>query len=292
MSVLAIDVGGTAIKIGIFGQDGVLRETLERTTDGSRGPEALVEQLCGIVREFPETERVGLSCTGQIDAQTGRVVFATQALPGFSGFSLRGTLAERIPVPVAVDNDVNCAAIGEARYGAGRGCQNFLCLTFGTGVGGAVWADGRLYRGFCGIAGEVGHIVTHGGGKPCVCGNRGCYEMYGSTRALCERVRRVTGQALNGREIFQRFEDETVRREIDGWIDEIVLGLASLTHAFNPQVLILGGGILKEDYVFEQLKERAPRAMIPSFRGVELRRAELGNNAGLYGAYCISRGAE
>ena len=287
MTYLAIDVGGTAVKYGTFTPQGDLLSFAEKPTDTAHGPDALVDALCEIVRAHPDCSRIGLSCTGQIDAAGETMVFATAALPGFIGYPLRSAFTTRAGKPVALGNDVNCAALGEARFGAGRDAQSFLCLTYGTGIGGAVYAGG-IYLGSRGIAGEFGHMVTHAGGLPCVCGGQGCYEMYGSTRALVRRVAEAVGETLNGRQIFERFDEAPIRREVDGWIDEIVTGLISLTHAFNPERLILGGGILNEGYVFQQIEARLRQRLIESFRDVDVRRAELGNRAGVYGAYCLA----
>ena len=128
-------------------------------------------------------------------------------------------------------------------------------------------------------------MVTHANGKPCVCGKQGCYEMYGSTRALAENIQMATGKSMDGREIFKHFDEQIIRDAIDTWIDEIVWGLITLSHIFNPPCFILGGGILNESYVFEQISIKLHQRVIPSFRNSEVKRAERGNHAGLYGAF-------
>ncbi|MGI6538395.1 MAG: ROK family protein [Caldicoprobacterales bacterium] len=172
---------------------------------------------------------------------------------------------------------------------AGRNYNDFICLTYGTGIGGAIVIGKEIYRGADGIAGEFGHMVTHANGKPCVCGKRGCYEMYGSTRALTENVRKATGKQMDGREIFMYFNQPKIREIIDSWIDEVVWGLVSLSHIFNPPCFILGGGILNETYVFDQIRLKLKRNVIPSFKNSIVKPAQKGNNAGIYGAYWNAR---
>lgn len=288
MPTLAIDLGGTAIKFGVFADDGTLLRQSEEPTHAQQGAKAVVETLLHIIAAQQDALRVGLSCTGQVDARTGSIVFATDAMPGFTGLPLKALLEKRCGLPVAIDNDSNCAAIGEGQFGAARGFAHYLCLTYGTGIGAGIVLDGKIWHGVRGIAGETGHMITHVGGLPCVCGRRGCYEMYGSTNALIERVMARCGVRLTGRDIFDRFADPAVRSEIDQWIDEIVAGLVTLTHVFNPQCFVLGGGVTAQAYVVEAVRTRLLASVIPSFANLEVRQAEIGNWAGVYGAYSLA----
>lgn len=292
MSILAIDIGGTAIKTGIFDPAGELCIREEIPTGAQQGAKTVVERLCAFIQAQPEVTAVGISCSGQVDASTGSIRFATDSLPGFTGLPLKTLLMERCGLPVAVDNDSNCAAIGEGQFGAARGFIHYLCLTYGTGIGAGIVLDGKVWHGVLGIAGEAGHMITHVDGLPCVCGRSGCYEMYGATNALIRRVEAACGETLNGREIFERFELPKVRTEIDGWIDEIVAGLINLSHLFNPQCFVLGGGVLHQAYVLEQVRARLLAGVIPSFSDMQVRRAELDNWAGVYGAYHLAHTQE
>lgn len=287
MRVAAIDIGGTAIKSGIFEDGGAPTLVREVPTLSKQGVDALIDQICELVRSYGPVDRVGVSCTGQVDARRGMIVFASEAIPGFSGTPLRERLEQGLGLPVTIDNDVNCAAMGEAHFGAGRDLEDFICLTIGTGIGGAIVIGKRVYYGARGLAGEMGHIPIHAGseGEACLCGKQGCYEAYGSVTALSNRVEKALGQRLNGREIFARFEEAPMRREIDGWIDEIVYGLVSLTHIFNPPCFVLGGGILNEPYLRQEIGPRLKKSVLVSYQDVEVRRALLGNEAGMYGAY-------
>ena len=190
-------------------------------------------------------------------------------------------------MPVAVENDVNAAALGEAHFGAGRGCQHFLCLTYGTGIGGAAILNGELYTGFHGAAGEFGHIVTHAGGRKCTCGGEGCYETYASTRALTREAESLLGHPVNGRELFALLHhgNQAIVQLVDSWIGEIAIGLAGLAYSLDPGRIVLGGGIMKEPYLLPRLKQALDARLMPSYRDIALVPAQLGNTAGLMGAY-------
>ncbi len=287
MNILALDIGGTAIKSGLF-LDGILTDCQERPSRGKEGIQAISASILDIIASvhtrFP-LDGVGVSMTGQISPEDGRIIFATDSIPFATGYPLGDALRQLFPFPIAIDNDVNCAAVGEGYFGSGKKFRNFLCLTYGTGIGGAIVIDRKVFYGKIGIAGEVGHMITHAGGLPCVCGKKGCYEMYGSTNALLRRIKNITGEEWNGRQVFEHFSAPSIRSVIDEWIDEIVWGLVSLLHIFNPDAVILGGGILEQAYVYEQIVQRTRDSVLESFRTSELVRASLGNLAGIYGAY-------
>ncbi|MCC8068097.1 MAG: ROK family protein, partial [Clostridiales bacterium] len=290
-NALAVDIGGSSLKIGIFAGDHLIYEN-ESDNDGKKGADHLIHHLIAIIEEAKSSYRipsVGLSVSGQIDARNGKVLFGTEAVPGFTGTPLRQIVEEACRLPIYMENDANCAALGEAVYGAGKEYDSFLCLTYGTGVGGGIIMNRRIWNGQNGCAGELGHMVLHAGGTPCVCGRSGCYEAYASTTALISRVFLRTGMKMNGREIFQKFEQPEVREEIDLWIDEITEGLISLLHIFNPAAVLLGGGIMQQDYVFEEVKYRTLSRALPTFRETRILRAALGNRAGIYGAHLLER---
>ena len=195
-------------------------------------------------------------------------------------------------VPVAVENDVNAAALGEAWFGAGRGYPDFLCLTYGTGVGGAIVAGGRIYGGADGVAGEMGHILTHPDGLPCACGQRGCYEQYASMSALLRSAQSSFPQIHNGRELFEKLpEQPELAQIVAAWELELVYGLVSLVHIFNPSLVVLGGGVMGQKSVLQGIRTLLYPRVMNSYRGVEIAGAQLGNHAGLYGAFTLARQA-
>ena len=283
MKILALDIGGTAIKTGLF-VDGQLTAVDEFPTNAWEGAPAMMERVRDYIRANAP-DAVGISTSGQVNPTDGSIAFATEALPAYTGFPVKQYLREQTGLPVTVENDVNSAAIGEAHFGAAKGLDNFLCLTIGTGIGGAIFINGKLYLGAKGIAGEVGHMTTHLDGIPCNCGNRGCYEAYASTGALVRRAEKELGKKVTGRDLFAARAEAPVRALLDQWADEVVAGLTSLTYAFNPQAFVLGGGLMSQPEIMTLVRDKFNAALISSFRDTKILAAELGNQAGVYGAF-------
>lgn len=293
MKNLVFDIGGTAIKYGICENDKLLQVN-EIPTKASMGGRHVIDTLIGLITsltEKTECDAIGISTAGQVDSSKGSIIYANSNLPDYTGTQIRKELEKIFHLPVMVENDVNSAAIGEAAYGAGQDYPDFLCLTYGTGVGGAIVHDKQIYHGSSFSAGEFGAIVTHGTAK--AFGSDffdGCYERYASTTALVNSASAHDPSLNNGKKIFERIGDEEVKAIVDRWISEILLGLATLIHIFNPSCVILGGGIMVQPYIIEQIKSKIGQSIMPSFAHVEIKPAALGNTAGLLGAnYLASR---
>lgn len=284
MRIAVVDIGGTSIKSGLW-EDGCLTDIRETDTNASLGGEHVFETVRAILRERDNVQAIGISTAGQVNTAEGCILYANENIPGYIGMKIRERLEKEFHVPVAVQNDVNCAAIGEGYYGAGKGHKDFLCLTYGTGVGGAIVTDGTVYSGAGYSAGEFGGIVVHPEERDV---NRdsysGCYERYASTTALVRLVQSEYPEIKNGREIFARISEDGVRVLVEQWIGEIVCGLVTLVHIFNPSRIILGGGVMEQPYVLERVREEVRRQVISSFAGVEICAASLGNTAGMLGA--------
>lgn len=288
-----LDIGGTSIKYGMISAEGRLFDEGETPTHAEEGGRALLGRVVSLAEQRRGSfEAIGVSTCGQVNRAEGSILYATDNVPGYTGTQIGKTLRETFEVPAAVENDVNAAALGEAKFGAAKDFENFLCITYGTGIGGAIVLNGRLYAGRNGSAGELGHMITHAGGKPCTCGGRGCYEAYASTGALSRMAAEALGGEWNGRSLFEalRAGNDRVRAVVDGWCEEIAVGLASLVHTFEPEAIVLGGGIMREPYVLQLLQERVPQMVMQSFRGVRLVSAALGNHAGLFGAFASVNG--
>ena len=286
MNILALDIGGTSIKVAKVTSDGNIIESSEYPSEGKKGGPHILNRACEIISLYKDYERIGISTTGQVNSVTGTIVFANENVPNYTGMELGKIIAEEFGVPVAVENDVNAAALGEANYGAAKEDRDFLCLTYGTGVGGAIVINNKIYGGSKGVAGEFGHIITHPDGLECGCGQKGCYEQYASTTALVRECMKYDPNLNNGRIIFEEMQNgnDKVKEIINNWIDEIILGLRSLVHIFNPKCLILGGGILEQDYVIQEINNRLFDKIMISYSQVEIKKAMLGNNAGVLGA--------
>lgn len=287
MKILAIDIGGTAMKYGLVDDGNSVIAFNEIDSNAKLGGKYILKNILNIADGFKgEFEAIGISTAGQVDSESGEILYANDNFPGYMDIELVKTLKEKYSVPVAIDNDVNCAAVAEAHFGAGKGCDNFLLLTYGTGIGGGIWLEGKLYSGADFSAGEVGYIVTHAGGRLCANGIRGCYEAYASTSALVSDVKEKIGKELNGRQIFaaENFGNPVIKAVVDNWIDEIVTGLISLIFSFNPSLIILGGGIMNEKYIADEVSRKIKEIDIHVFKKVQIRSAVLGNKAGMLGA--------
>lgn len=284
MRTLVFDIGGTEIKYALCDGNFNLTDKKSVPTNAFEGGRRIIERVVEITKTFDGIEKIGISTAGQVDSEKGTIVYATDSIPGYTGTQIKRIIESEIGVPCAVENDVNSAALGEAHFGAAKGESNFICLTYGTGIGGAIFLDGKLFKG-CGCsAGEFGHFVTHANGKSCTCGGCGCYEAYASAGALVRAVAEKTGRQLNGREIFAEFDNPEIRSIIDEWIDEIVVGLKGLVYIFNPSLIIAGGGIMNEKYITDEINKRLQTQLMQSFRCVEVKKATMGNDANLLGA--------
>lgn len=287
MRIMVLDIGGTAVKSGIF-ENGALSDIRETPTQASLGGAhvvALAKKIISSYRRDYAFDRIGISTAGQVNPVKGSIIYANQNIPGYTGTLLKDQMEEWFQVPVSVENDVNAAAIGEAAFGAGRNQTDFACLTYGTGVGGALFLDGHLYSGSSYSAGEFGAMVIHPEDRhPEEDMYSGCYEKYASTTALVKKASQWDPALSDGRIIFQRIKEPAVQQIVDEWIMEIVYGLTVITHMLNPACIILGGGIMEQPYVLCRIQEKLSENIMSSFRHVKIVKAELGNQAGMLGA--------
>lgn len=284
MKILTFDIGGTEIKYAFCDENFNLTEKNSIPTNAHEGGKRIIERVIEIIKSCGGVDRVGISTAGQVNSIKGEIVYATDSIPGYTGTRIKEIIEAETGIPTAVENDVNSAAIGEAVFGAAKGCENFICLTYGTGIGGAIYLNGKLFTGDSFSAGEFGHVVTHAGGRSCTCGGCGCYEAYASASALVRDVYEKTGKEMNGREVFENFSDPEICCVIDNWIDEIVIGLKGLVYIFNPSLVVAGGGIMNEGYITEQINMRLQKELMQSFRKVKVVKALMGNDANKLGA--------
>lgn len=281
--IAALDIGGTSIKSGFW--DGKsMQDIREQDTNAKNGGCYVMERAKEILRGYSGFEAIGISTAGQVDSARGLIRYANENIPGYTGMKVKEILEREFSVPVAVENDVNAAAVGEARFGAGKDQRDFLCITYGTGVGGAIVLDGSVYTGSTFSAGEFGGIVVHPEARRPGEPFSGCYEKYASTTALVRMALQYDRALDSGRKIFARIDEPKIQDIVNQWIDEIVYGLVSVIHIFNPSCIVLGGGVMAQPYIIRQVREKTHLEIMDSFRNVELRQAELGNQAGLLGA--------
>lgn len=292
MRILTFDIGGTFIKYGVCNEEFKLLETHKVPTDAQKGGQVLIEKIIGIIESYNDIDRVAISTAGQVDSENGIVVYSTGNIPYYTGMMVKKIVENKTGIPTFVENDVNAAAMGEAMFGAGKGHSDFICLTYGTGIGGAIYLNNKLYKGVGSSAGELGHMIIHSGGRQCTCGGEGCYECYASAKALITAVNKVVDEPLDAFQIFEKenFERPEVRSEIDKWVDEIIVGLINIVYTFNPPLIVLGGGIMNEDYIIDLIDRKIYNKLMENYRNVNIVRSKLGNTAALLGvAYQASQ---
>ena len=217
MKIVGIDIGGTMIKYGLISLDGEISAGGEIPTEAEKGIENLFQKISGIIEVYPKEKLLGIavSGTGQVDGNIGKVIGGNDIIPGWIGTDLVKMLEKKFSLPAVLENDVNCAALGEKWLGAGKEKKDFICVTIGTGIGGGIVMNDDILRGDTCVAGEFGHIQIVKNGLECMCGKKGCYERYASATALVRMVKEKTGLKLNGKEIFERERaGETVYKEI------------------------------------------------------------------------------
>lgn len=285
-NILAIDIGGTAIKSGLWTGD-CLEQIKETDTQASQGAEHMMGRVRELICSYEDYAAIGISTTGEVNSQEGSIYYANSNIPGYTGTQVKRLLEEEFGVPVAVENDVNSVALGELWKGAARGKRDFLCLTYGTGVGGSIVIDGRIYKGSSHCAGGFGGIVIHPELASADDLLAGCYERCASTTGLIRRVRLVDETLDTGRKIFANKNREDVREQIDLWIGDICTGLVTLISIFNPTLIVLGGGVMAQDYVISEVRRKTLARVAPELRGLEIVPAMLSNSAGMIGAVSL-----
>ena len=286
MRILCFDIGGTFIKYGLCDENFNLLEKDKIPTLAENGGQSIIERVIEIIEQYDSIDRLAVSTAGQVDSENGIVVYSTDNIPYYTGMRVKSLIENKTGIPTFVENDVNSAALGEAHFGAAKGVSDFVCLTLGTGIGGAIFLNNKLYKGSASSAGELGHMIIHSGGKQCTCGGEGCYECYASASALIKAVNKVSPVELNAFQIFEKenIEKPEIRSEIDKWIDEIIVGLVNIIYIFNPSMIVLGGGIMNEDYIIELIDRKIYTRLMDNFKNVKIVRPKLGNDAGMIGA--------
>lgn len=290
--ILGIDVGGTLTKMAVGDGSDLLFEPSEFSNvfDGYRTPivttvENHIESL--LENTHYRIHGIAISATGQIDADNGTVIGSNGTIPGYEGTRFKEELEKKFRLTTEVMNDANAAALGECVLGAGYGARNGIMITVGTGIGCGIVIDGKEYCGSKGIAGEFGQCFFNAVDFA----NNRCYETKASTAALvrmCADILPCGESELNGRIIFKKAADgdENVLEVIDHWISDVALGLINLTFIFNPEILIIGGGVSTQKELFiEPLRKKVLSGLHPSFaKGLRIEPAILGNTAGIHGA--------
>jgi glucokinase len=315
MFYIGIDLGGTKIAAGIVDEEGKILYKDSVPTGRTRKSAEIVNDLCMLVKklmreaqlEAGDIYSIGIGSPGSLDRESG-IIIANFNL-GFRNVRIREDIQKHIPVPVYLENDANCAAIAESVAGAARGAEYAVIITIGTGIGGGVLFHNKLYIGSNGAGAELGHMVISLNGEDCTCGRKGCWEAYSSATALIRETKKaaisnpqskilelVGGniEKVNAKTAFDaaRLGDEIGIKIVDQYIDILADGLSNVVNIFQPNVIVIGGGVSKEGEnllvpLREKMKERT--FYIGDLKAAKLVAAETGNDAGIIGAALIPR---
>ena len=282
--VIGVDLGGTAIKIGRFLKDGTCCQSISLVTPQPANPKPVIDAIAKGVQQLNQDrscQAIGVGVPGPTDTAR-RIAKKSINLPGWDDVPVADWLEAQTNLPTILENDANCAAIGEAWLGAGRKFKDFILLTLGTGVGGAIFLDGKLFTGRCGAAGELGLITLNPDGFPCRSGNQGSLEQYTSIGS----IRRSTGKEPAEMGKLARAGEQEALEFWQSYGKLLGGGLASLVYVLTPEAVIIGGGISASSEFFlpTTLQEIEKRVVFTSRPGLQLLTAELGNQAGMLGA--------
>ncbi len=326
---LGVDVGGTNIKCGITNECGEIlcKQSIKTEAETLTGQEIisninqLITDICAEYQQKEESfsladvKAIGVGSPGTVDNETGALIFAGNLYA--ENWNYRELIKAQHQVPVYVVNDANAAALAESRLGVAKGTQSSITITLGTGVGGGVIIDDRVFSGFNGAGSELGHAVIVLDGIPCTCGRKGCFERYASATALIQQTKQAmqdnpnssmhqwvknNNGAVSGRTAFEAMKagDKAGREVVEQYVHYLAEGIANFINCFMPEMIIIGGGVSNEGEYFLRMIEQKALANSFLFEGVKKTRfaiAGLGNDAGISGAAlyakdCLSDGVQ
>lgn len=285
MAILCLDIGGTEVKAMLKGEDFEKDLPNFPSKAGTNAPD-IKEDVLKLIKDLkPEAkiEGVAISTAGMVDYKTGIIAGHGPTFKNYKGFDWKKEIKNELGIPAIVENDVKAAAIGEISYGAGKGYDSAFVLTVGTGIGGALILDGKLYRGASGHAGEIGYMPFE----------KDKFEALGSTSALAKNSLRLFPEKnlKNGKEIFAAIDkgDKDAIRLVDDMTDILACGISNIMLIVNPELILIGGGISEQkDKLLGPIIAKI-RAYVPEniFSSTKIKATELGNKSGLYGAYAL-----
>lgn len=283
---ISIDIGGTMIKYGIMNESHIIEEFYECAAEADKGGPYVIDKVKHIVKEEQSRQLIHgicISTAGIVDAEKGEILYANDSIPNYTGMKVKEVLEVECGIPCEVENDVNCAGISEYCVGAAKGSKVCVCLTIGTGIGGCILIEDRVFRGFSNSAGEVGYMRI---------GNTD-FQSMASSRAMVNQVNAKKGyqekEQLDGRKIFDlaKLNDQVCKDAIAEMCEILGYGISNICCVVNPEVIILGGGIMKQrEYLKPLLEASLAKYLVEPIRNhVRIEFAQNGNKAGMIGAY-------
>ncbi len=313
---IGIDLGGMSAKAGLMDEEGNVLRTARCETNAENPTEVTAGDLADLAGRLIEEQGVargdvaaiGVGSPGVINSESGTVVVWSNF--HWKDVPLGEMIAKRAGLPVYVTNDANAAALGEAKYGSGKGYADSVMITLGTGVGGGIVLGGKLFDGYRSAGGELGHTVIRRGGKLCTCGRKGCFECYASATALKRETRIAmekhpasllwkfapTPEEVSGKTAFDaaRAGDRYAKRVVKEYIESLGDGIANIVNLLRPQAIVIGGGVSNEgEYLISRVRKYVEKHIYASveYAPLAIVCASLGGDAGLYGAcaYAMQR---
>ncbi|GGD79416.1 ROK family protein [Paenibacillus nasutitermitis] len=305
--VVGIDLGGTKIAAALFDSNGMRLNREQMETADAQTAEEVVERMIGMIRSVSEGRQlagVGLASPGAVNSKDGIVINGTN-LPEWHNVPLKRWMEAALDVEVQVVNDANAAAWGEYVQGAGKGAENMVYVTFSTGIGAGIVMDGKLLLGTHSFAGELGHNIIDPDGPLCNCGRNGCWEVFASGTAIRDtaiklvenqssiitELARADGDKITSRHVFEamRLNDPAAVQVIDRTTHYMALGLTNAIHTFNPDRIVIGGGVSKAgDLLFPALRSKTEELVMAPYRGTfDIVSAGLKDDVGLIGAAAL-----
>ena len=306
---IGIDLGGTKILTGLVNKEnGEIISSVKKKTKKDKGPQNISKKITESIQELLEESKiskkeissVGIGAAGQVDRKNGILISAANL--DCYDLNLKEKIEEFIDLPVYVGNDVEIAAIGENKFGAAKGYKDVVCIFVGTGIGSAIIKDGEIIKGATGTAGEIGHTIVDLNGRPCGCGGHGCLEAYASRSAIEKRIEGAlkkgrksvilnyieNGKSISSHMIHDAIEegDELVTQCVDEAAEYLSGGVASVINFINPQLIILGGGLIEAvGYFYNQVIKKAKAKSLPvPAESIVFKKAALGDFSGVIGA--------
>lgn len=282
---VSIDIGGTSIKHGILDENIKFITSGEVATEAQKGGKNILEKVINIVSEYKKEYTLSgicISTAGMVDCEKGEIIHASDLIPNYTGTQIKKTLEDIFSIPCEVENDVNCAGLAEYFSGSAKGSSISLCLTIGTVIGGSIIINDKVFHGFSGSACEVGYMNMF----------KGKFEDLGATSILVKKVAKLKNCSENhidGKLIFEmaKNNDEDCIKAIDEMVDVLGMGIANICYVINPEVVVLGGGIMaQKDYLYDKIRLSLDKYLIPTISSkTKLEFAKNQNKAGMLGAY-------
>lgn len=310
---IGVDLGGTGIKVGLVDNSGNIIHKDSCPTQAMEDYKIIVKDMANLIKkvlkdtdtDISSLKAIGIGCPGSIDDKNGIVMYANNL--NLHNAPLADELKKYFDVPVFVGNDANCAALGEFFALGDENITDIVAITLGTGVGGGIIINKKIFTGTNGIAGELGHTVIKVGGEKCTCGRNGCWEAYASATALIRDTERAAknnpdsylaklvaenGGKATGRIPFAALEmgDKTAKEVIDSYVVSVAEGIVNIINTFQPHAIVIGGGVSNAgDALLKPVREYVEKNSYGGILGTKISIAKLGNDAGIIGAAFLGR---